>query len=539
MSIKWTSFTSGGELSVGNQVVGLSSDNLNRRFAFPGTGIKDADGVYLLRWLPSISTATNYITFSNASTGTSPSIAASGSDANVGIDIVGQGTGNINLTTTGDGMTIMNSTSAVKIPVGTSVQRPTGVPGLIRYNTTLQTLEVWDSGAAAYAQLYNTADPLVESVTSADNSRITIAGTATHPTVNISNTYAGQSSISVVGNLSSGVWQAAPISVPYGGTGNVSFTDYAVLCGGNVSTGIRTVSGVGTAGQVLTSAGAGVVPIWQNLNGNQKVQGRLTLTTGVPITTSDVTSAGTVYFTPFQGNYVSLYNGTTWLNYSFSQMSLSLSGLAINCYDLFVELAAGIPSLTALAWTNTTTRATSLTRQDGLLVLTGSTGRLYVGTLYIRATGLTDDAVNTRYLWNNFNRVIKPMSYYPTGTWTYNSATIRQANASTNSQLNFIVGLVEDMIMGIITVGWFTTAGSYMYLGIGLNSTTTAASLTPGGNIYNSAAANLLSTVYFYNYAALGLNKLVWLEGSAAGVTTTYFGIFGPTIGGMNGYIPC
>ena len=48
-----------------------------------------------------------------------------------------------------------------------------------------------------------------------------------------------------------------------GGTGDTSFTAYSVITGGTTSTGaLQQVSGVGTNGQVLTSAGAGALPTW-------------------------------------------------------------------------------------------------------------------------------------------------------------------------------------------------------------------------------------------------------------------------------------
>lgn len=53
-------------------------------------------------------------------------------------------------------------------------------------------------------------------------------------------------------------------TVPQGGTGLSSLTAYAVLAGGTTATGnVQQVSGVGTAGQVLTSNGAGALPTWQ------------------------------------------------------------------------------------------------------------------------------------------------------------------------------------------------------------------------------------------------------------------------------------
>ena len=53
------------------------------------------------------------------------------------------------------------------------------------------------------------------------------------------------------------------LTVPGGGTGAVTFTAYSVICAGTTATGaFQNVSGLGTAGQVLTSQGASALPQW-------------------------------------------------------------------------------------------------------------------------------------------------------------------------------------------------------------------------------------------------------------------------------------
>ena len=60
------------------------------------------------------------------------------------------------------------------------------------------------------------------------------------------------------------MFSTTPLPVNQGGTGRASSTAYAVLTGGTTSTGAQqSVSGVGTAGQILTSNGAGLLPTWQ------------------------------------------------------------------------------------------------------------------------------------------------------------------------------------------------------------------------------------------------------------------------------------
>ena len=53
------------------------------------------------------------------------------------------------------------------------------------------------------------------------------------------------------------------LTVPYGGTGNTTFTAYTLLCAGTTATGtFQNVASVGSANQLLTSAGASALPVW-------------------------------------------------------------------------------------------------------------------------------------------------------------------------------------------------------------------------------------------------------------------------------------
>jgi hypothetical protein len=53
--------------------------------------------------------------------------------------------------------------------------------------------------------------------------------------------------------------------------------------------------------------------------------GRLTLTSGVPVMTADVAAATTIYYTPYAGNSIPIYNGTVFVPYAFAELSLALN----------------------------------------------------------------------------------------------------------------------------------------------------------------------------------------------------------------------
>lgn len=77
----------------------------------------------------------------------------------------------------------------------------------------------------------------------------------------------GTTPINIVGNPgtnSLAVSITTPIDVQYGGSGRVSHTAYAVICGGTTTTNPQqSIASVGNAGEVLTSNGAGALPTFQ------------------------------------------------------------------------------------------------------------------------------------------------------------------------------------------------------------------------------------------------------------------------------------
>ena len=136
--------------------------------------------------------------------------------------------------------------------------------------------------------------------------------------------------------------------------------------------------------------------------------GRLTLTSGIPVTTTDVTGATTIYYTPYKGTKIGLFDGSsTWNILTFAETSLPLGTLTSGLtYDLFAYNNSGTLALEFSAWTNATTRATALVYQNGILVKSGATTRRYLGTFYTTSTTKTEDSTaRSDFLWNYYNRV--------------------------------------------------------------------------------------------------------------------------------------
>ena len=106
-TVKWSAFTDGNEIQVGDEVVGLRSGG-NYRFEFPGTGIKDGNGNYLISYATNGAGATNYMTIENNVASNKPAISTAGTDESVGLTISTKGSGVVSIPTIVSDITQLN-----------------------------------------------------------------------------------------------------------------------------------------------------------------------------------------------------------------------------------------------------------------------------------------------------------------------------------------------------------------------------------------------------------------------------------------------
>lgn len=175
--------------------------------------------------------------------------------------------------------------------------------------------------------------------------------------------------------------------------------------------------------------------------------GRLTLTTGTPVTTGDVAAATTLYFTPYRGNQIALYDGTRWRLYSFTERSIAIPATTDTNYDVFLYDNGGTLTLELTAWTNATTRATALTAQDGIYVQSGATTRRYIGTIRTTdSSGECEDSLTKRFVWNYYNQKLRSLAVDDSSGHSYSTATWRYWNNDSSMQIEYIQGIAEDPI---------------------------------------------------------------------------------------------
>ena len=250
---------------------------------------------------------------------------------------------------------------------------------------------------------------------------------------------------------------------------------------------------------------------------------RLTLTSDTPVTTADVSAAGTIYMTPYTSKLIGLYDGSSWQLISTAQMSVAADSGTDQVFDIFFDYNGGTPQLVTLDWTNDTTRATALVYQDGVLCKTGDLQQRYLGTARTKTGSQVSDTIAFRHLWNYYNRIDKDMYVEePANSWTYTTATIRQANANTANQLDFVIGVDEDVVKAnVYTTAYNGTQNIQLVVGVGLDSTTTMSGLHPKGK----SATGAMTLVASYNsHTGIGRHFLAWLEHSQAIGSTVWTG---------------
>lgn len=256
-------------------------------------------------------------------------------------------------------------------------------------------------------------------------------------------------------------------------------------------------------------------------------EGRLTLTSATPVTTADVTGATTVYWTPYLGNRIALFDGSVWAVSTFTEKSIAVPATTATAYDVFIYDNSGTLTLELTAWTNVTTRATALTTQDGVYVKSGALTRRYLGSFVTTGvSGQTEDSFAKRFLWNYYHRVPRGLRVVDaTNSWTYTTDSFQQANASAANQLAVMVGLAEVLVeCHTCGVTSNSSGGVNVSVTIGFDSTTTAAS-TVVSVPATAATSGYASTLAFLrHYPTVGYHIYTWLERSAATGTTTWYG---------------
>jgi len=240
---------------------------------------------------------------------------------------------------------------------------------------------------------------------------------------------------------------------------------------------------VGSAGQVLGVSGGALAWVANSV----LPQGRLTLETGVPVSSTDQAGKATIYYTPYVGNVVPIYNGTEFIPTAFTELNNDTTASATNnagaaaagpyqIQDCFVWSNAGTKRLTrGPKWTASAT-ATMTIAVPG--VVTWTAHGLWDGaTVRFTTTGAlpTGLAVNTDYFITkvdaNSFKLSTTLANQVAGTFittsgsqsgvhtVFNYTSVRGAGAAT-TELQMVNGILTNKYA--ITNGPAANMGTYV-----------------------------------------------------------------------------
>lgn len=229
----------------------------------------------------------------------------------------------------------------------------------------------------------------------------------------------------------------------------------------------------GVDGRVLYN-NAGIVGETDIASAPIVADGRLTLTSNTPAN-QNASAQTTLYYTPYVGNRISLYNGTIWEIKPFSQLSVTIPSTTNTNYDVFLYDNSGTLTLDLTAWTNDTTRATALTTQDGVLVKTGALARRYIGTIRTNATsGQVSSNTSIRGVWNMYNRMPLHLLASTTGSYLYQTNSWRAAGGNTTvgaARVHVVCGQPTMATFTNHSIAETSSSGANPIAGIGINKT--------------------------------------------------------------------
>ena len=263
----------------------------------------------------------------------------------------------------------------------------------------------------------------------------------------------------------------------------------------------------------------------------QICEGRLTVSTGVSVPTSDITSSANVYFTPHTGNRIALYvPDYGWRLYTFGELALDVSGVSADKnLDVWIYDNAGTLTLAYTEWSNDTLRATAITRQDGIYCKTGALNYRYLGTVRTSGAGEVCDTEKARFIWNYYNRV--PRTFFcdeDTESWTYAVRAWRPWNNDESNRLEFVIGVDEIPVNLDFIAGAKATNTHTHGIGIGLDSISAPAAYS--ALVFETSVSYQGHNTHFLGYPGIGFHYLQLLECSYDGDSVTYYGLISASV---------
>jgi hypothetical protein len=323
---------------------------------------------------------------------------------------------------------------------------------------------------------------------------------------------------------------------------------------------------------ICTTTGTSSTAVWTAINGSGQTpsvpppQGRLTLVSGSPVHTTDQTAKTAVYYTPFTGNLVPIYNGTSMVPTEFAELTLTLSASghsASSIYDVFAFSNSGVVTLvTGPAWTTATAGSgargsgastTELTRVKGIWVnavsmtarngsttyTVGANLATFLGSIFIDASAgqvschMSYGQSRKWGISNAYNRVpVYLKAGDATASWVYSTNTTRAARGDSGNSITVFSCLAEEMYdltrHNLVSSAVANTGTINAQVGIGYNSTSAFSGTSGVTQIINSTGGSMTYeatlTGRYIAPPSLGINTVTALENGLGGSGMTFNG---------------
>ncbi|MBA2116782.1 hypothetical protein [Bremerella alba] len=255
---------------------------------------------------------------------------------------------------------------------------------------------------------------------------------------------------------------------------------------------------------------------------------RLTPSNTEPYVTTDDTGNTVLYLLPFRDNLARLYTGSAWGLAEISSLSFDLTSdndvdaasiASSSAYDVFIDYNGGSPQLALKKWTSggfgSSSRATALTRQDGVWVLTGATDHVWVGSIYTNSSTQLDLSEGKLGIWNYYNQMLHRLNVFDDTSHSYNGG-YRAWNNDTSLRVEFILGQKQNIeVMGNFAA-WDSTAN---HGGVQLDATTG----TPIETIENRNNAYYRMAFTCMVKPSEGNHYLQCMEGTESGGSVNFY----------------
>lgn len=300
---------------------------------------------------------------------------------------------------------------------------------------------------------------------------------------------------------------------------NTSTNIYPTTANINIS-GISTTSNISVSGTALSpnivnvfSQSSGSSSLSPGGSGIYSVGGRLSLTSNNPISSTNI-SGNILYYTPYLGNKISLYVSSLaeWADFSFNEISLSLSGSSANTvYDIFIYYNGNNILLEKINWANNSTRNLPIVLNNGVYVSSTNPEKRYIGSIMTTSTSTTEDSENRRLVWNYNNQIHKKIYAIDSTLHTYTTPSYRPYRNSTtfgSTRIELINGLQTNAIVLSLHSDHFNES-NFSAVAVGIDSLIPNTDIingiyvsfgAPYGHSNISTSSSVISTTAGYHY---------------------------------------